>query len=73
MIAKRVGGKIILLTFCTVFHEISARPWNGDMKDKFGRLWSTMLDEQTMLKCYYCNTDRVFPSNPVKEAGIKYV
>ncbi len=37
MIARRVDGKIVLLTFYTVFHEISARPWNGDMKDRFGR------------------------------------
>ena len=73
MIAKRRDEKIILLTFYTVFHEISARPWNGDMRDKFGRLWSAMLDEQTLLKCYYCDTDRVFPDNPLKEAKIVYV
>ena len=72
MIAKRVDGKIILLTFCNIFHEISARPWNGDMMDKFGRLWSLMLDEETMLRCYYCETEKVFPDNPVKENQVAY-
>ena len=72
MIAKRVDGKIILLTFCNVFHEISARPWNGNMRDRFGRLWSPTLDEETMLKCYCCNTDQVFPDNPTRESQIFY-
>lgn len=73
MIAKRVGGKIILLTFCNIFHEISARPWNGNMRDRFGRLWSPMLDEQTLLKCYYCFSDRIFLDDPQQEANINYM
>ncbi len=72
MIARRTDEKIVLLSFYTVFHELNARPWNGDMKDRFGRTWSPILDEQTMLKCYYCETGQVFPDNPVREAQILY-
>ncbi len=72
MIARRIDGKIILLSFYSIFHELSAHPWNGDMKDRFGRLWSPVLDEETMLRCYYCETDKVFPDNPVKETQIIY-
>lgn len=73
MIAKRIDGKIVLLSFCSIFHELSACPWNGDMKDRFGRLWSPVLDEETLLKCYYCDTDRVFPDNPARESSVVFI
>ena len=72
MIARRVDGKIVLLNFYTVFHELNARLQHGDMKDRFGRTWSPMLDEETLLKCYYCDTDRVFPDNPIRESQVFY-
>ena len=73
MIAKRSDGKIILLTFCNVFHVLKTRPQNGDLLDKFGRSWSPVLDEQTLLKCYYCETDQVFPDDPGIEAKVRYI
>ena len=73
MIARHVDGKIVLLTFYTIFHELNARPQNGDMKDRFGRTWSPMLDEETLLKCYYCDTKQIFLDNPDKESSVVFI
>ena len=73
MIARRVDGKIVLLTFYSIFHELNACPQNGDIKDRFGRTWSPILDEQTLLKCYYCDTSQIFPDDPGKESTVVFI
>ena len=73
MIARRIDEKIVLLTFSNVFHDLNVTKFNGDYKDKFGRLWSPVLDEESQLKCFTCNTSQIFPDSPGKESQVQYL
>ena len=73
MIVKRENGRIVLLTYSNIFHDLMVVRWNGDYRDKFGRLWSPVLDEETQLKCFACDTEQVFPDNLAKESEVQYL
>lgn len=73
MIARRVDGTILLLTFSNIFHDLKVTRLNRNYKDKYGRSWNAVLDQESQLKCFTCQTCQIFPDNPVKESQVQYL
>ena len=72
MIAKKRDGNIILVVYCSVFHELGVSSKSGFL-DSYGRDWTQMVDSETDLSCFSCKTDQIFPGKPELEKKITYI
>ncbi len=72
MVARKSNGLITLLAFHTIFHELEVSHRNLHT-DKHGRSWQKVVDPDSNLVCYSCETDKIFPFEPDLEMKIKYI